>query len=173
MIDLTLTTNGDIILLENPIDNMNRLKCTFTSGKSTYLKCSFSVFDIVSTTLNSEYLKIKIDVLNKKKANRALTSTDEECIKQMITTELKTYLGDILNKKDYGTTLQIYTHKNIYDDKVIANIKKEVDRVAKKYFRKSIDINIYPMIKDGSIFYSGLIIEMITEIDNYIINLEV
>lgn len=132
MIDLKLDTRGDIILDETP-DN-SRIKVSFGISPYPILKITFRQQKEYDTDAeiyqpnSSNKIKIKFKTIAMPTGNQVgISCYDKEEIKQRIRILLKTNLGEISSKEDFGTLLNNYRHKDLTQQSIRTTIEEQVE----------------------------------------------
>lgn len=112
-IDFKLNDTGDLLFMEKS-DTLQHQKISFNLSKTKSQKITFNIYDSKEVFHNSnQYLKAQFIINKNKPKVIALTCNDKEEKIQLITLKLKTCLGDLPQRKDFGSKLSLYKHENI------------------------------------------------------------
>lgn len=115
LLDLALTNTGDILFQEKDENNQPQ-KIIFNYSKTCSQKISFNIYDVESTKHDSNnYLKVDFFIDKNNPKSMAVTYSDSEAKAQLITLKLKTCLGELPERSNFGSKLSSFRHQNIND----------------------------------------------------------
>lgn len=112
-IDFKLNDTGDLLFMEKP-DSLQPQKISFNLSKTKTQKITFNIYDAEEISHNSNrYLKVQFFINKSKPKIIAVTCNDKDEKIQLISLKLKTCLGDLPQRIDFGSKLSLYKHENI------------------------------------------------------------
>ena len=110
--DFAISKSGDLLFQEQDI-NSSSLKISFVLSNTNATKIVFNFSEFALNTPSNNALKISFD-LAKKTANKTVYIVKEdEMIAQMLTLKLKTSLGELPYRKNFGSEISLMKHKEI------------------------------------------------------------
>lgn len=125
MVDLKINTNGDIIVESPPV--YPELKLSFITSQYPALKISFEeICPQKESVIPKNGIKLTFDVNRKDVESDISTVYDTDEQLQRIPLLLKTELGDLHNKPDFGTQIYQDKHKNILSQATIDSIESKI-----------------------------------------------
>lgn len=131
MIDFAITKNGDLLFQEQE-KSSNPLMIKFSLSKTKALRVNFDLMDFLPIKESDTALKLSFNV-ERKRANKTVTIyKDNEAKAQMIELNLKTVLGELPLRNNFGSSLSIVKHNNI-DERSLSLVKRIILNVVSKY----------------------------------------
>lgn len=119
LVDFAVDRSGDLIFQEQDITS-NSLKVSFAFSKTKATKIVFDFIECETTEPSDHALKVSFDLV-KKTANKTVSvHKDQEAIEQLLTLRLKTTLGELPLRKNFGSKLSLLKHKEINDNNLKA-----------------------------------------------------
>lgn len=116
--DFAISKTGDLIFKSNDITS-NSLKISFSLSNTKAMKVSFDLMEFEPIPLSSNALKVTFDLV-KKTADKSVSILKEDtALSQLLTLKLKTTLGELPLRQDFGSKISLLRHKEIND----ANLK--------------------------------------------------
>ena len=111
-VDFRIDKSGDIIFKEQHKDNCS-LKISFYLSKTKAQKVVFDLSDFEKAKPSKYALKVSFDI-NKSLANKSVNIiNDENALNQLLTLKLKTTLGELPLRKNFGSKISLMRHKEI------------------------------------------------------------
>lgn len=146
--DFMLDNNGDILFLQNDAEN-NKFKINFYKTNFKVLNIKFDIDNCYTEEENHMFL-VKFNLENKKNNKKILEVTDRNYVIQKILINLKTSLGQLPKRTEIGSTLELFYHKNIYDETVHKELEKVIAQaIGNLIDNYSIDIKPYVNTTNG------------------------
>lgn len=109
-VDFELNSTGDLSFEEN-IERSKPQKISFVTTKTSTQKVCINFIESEAVTHNSNnYLKVEFFIDNYKPKNSAVIVQDDLAKAQLIALKLKTTLGELPNRKEFGSKLSIFRH---------------------------------------------------------------
>lgn len=159
-IDLATTISGDIFFENTTENNSLTLSYDLRYDDIKPLKLSFLHSKHKSMGLTPSSLKLNIDYHNNNANVKASCVSDDNAIKKQIEYAIRTTITDLKNNQDFGSTLELYIHKNLRDTNVISNIETVVSNAIAP-FLTSPSVKVIPQVKlTNNEYYQGIIIEI-------------
>lgn len=117
--DFAISKTGDILFKEQDI-NSSSLKVNFTLSDTKALKVMFDLSEFQNNIPSSNAIKVSFDLV-KKTANKSIHIVKEEdMLAQLLTLKLKTTLGELPNRANFGSEISLIKHQEINN----ANLNK-------------------------------------------------
>lgn len=115
LVDFAVDSSGDLIFTEQDVLS-NSLKVSFAFSKTKAMKIVFDFIECEPSKHSDHALKISFDLV-KKTANKSVAiHKDQDAIQQLLTLKLKTTLGELPLRKEFGSKLSLLKHKEINDN---------------------------------------------------------
>lgn len=156
--DFAISKSGDLLFQEQDINNTS-LKVSFALSNTKAMKIvfDFSEFDVNTPSENA--LKVSFDLV-KKTANKSVQIVKEDdMIAQLLTLKLKTTLGELPLRENFGSKVSLMKHQEINKanlDKLAQYVKTCIEDIitnptviAKPYinysngYKQTVILNIY------------------------------
>lgn len=110
--DFQIDKSGDIMFREQFKENSS-LNISFYLSKTKAQKIMFDLIDFKKNEPSEYALKISFDI-NKSLANKSVSIINEEnALNQLIIIKLKTTLGELPYRKNFGSKISLMKHKEI------------------------------------------------------------
>lgn len=132
MFDFALSQSGDLIFIEKQ-NTRPLFKLSFTTAKT--LKLIFDVSDFDPISNNSNGIKISLNVKDLDNNKRAMILYDTNAKTQLLRIKLNTALGELPQRLDIGSKLDLVRHKPLYDPKTLS--------LAQSYIKEAI-VDLFP-----------------------------
>lgn len=146
-VDFEIDNNGDLVFEEKKNTSQ---KISFNISNSSSQKVSFSLFNFSTSKHNSNnYLSVEflIDRLKDKSLSKAVKG--ENALAQLIELKLKTTLGTLPERIDFGSKMSLFKHKNI-NEKSLNELKAYLLSLLKNDIPNlSIDVSPYINYSNG------------------------
>lgn len=112
VVDFAVSKSGDLLFQEQDI-NSTSLKVSFAFSKTKATKIVFDFSEFELNTPSSNALRLSFDLV-KKTANKSVhILKEDDMIGQLLTLKLKTSLGELPLRKNFGSELSLMRHKEI------------------------------------------------------------
>lgn len=127
-VDLSINETGDLLFMEKP-DSLQPQKISFSLSHSKAQKISINFYDVETVKHNSNnYLKIEFFIDKSKPNIIASTCVDEESLRQLIALKIKTCLGELPERSDFGSKLTLFRHESITDS-ILKSLEKYLEAI--------------------------------------------
>lgn len=112
--DFKITKTGDIVFKENDITS-NKIKVSFVLSKTNACKVCFDFNEFEATTPSKNALKVQFNLVEKT-ANKSTTVLKaEDALAQLMLLKLKTTVGELPLRENFGSKISLLRHKDIND----------------------------------------------------------
>lgn len=157
-VDFELNSIGDIVF-DDDIEKSYPQKVSFNMSHTSSQKVSINIYDGQSTHHNTcNYLKVEFFIDNKKANSSTKILCDNNAKAQLIALKLKTTLGELPERKEFGTKLSIFRHE-ILDDNSLKALGNYVKAVLEKDV-PNIAVNIRPIIDYNNGYKQTVVIDI-------------
>ena len=113
IVDLLLSETGDLLFSEQSEESKPQ-KISFNISKTKAQKVSMSFLDVETVKHSSNnYLKVNFFINNNKPKMIANTNIDTDADILLIALKLKTALGELPERQDFGSKMAMFKHNNI------------------------------------------------------------
>lgn len=110
--DFAISKSGDLLFQEQDI-NSTSLKVSFTLSQTKAYKVIFDFSEFNLNTPSKNALRLSFDLV-KKTANKSVQIVKEdEMIAQMLALKLKTSLGELPLREEFGSNISLMKHQEI------------------------------------------------------------
>lgn len=119
-VDLAINSTGDLLFQEQN-SNYKSLKVSFSLSNTKAQKISFNIEDS-NKIISANALRVNFNIENKKPKDSAVIYKDNVAKAQLIALKLKTTLGDLPMRQDFGSKISMFRHQNI-NNKNLSNLE--------------------------------------------------
>lgn len=142
--DLSLTSTGDLILKDKP-ESIKKQKITFNLSKTNCQKININFINVENAQHNSNnYLKIDFMFNDDKQKIIADTAIDTEALIQLLKINLNTVIGELPERKSFGSKLTLFRHANI-NDNTLGDLERYTEKVLSEYLN-NVKVKAKPII---------------------------
>lgn len=136
--DFAVNKNGDLVFQE--IDNKsNAIKLMFSISKTKACKVSFNLEEFIPIEKNTTALKVKFDIAKKIGNKSIVVLKEDKALSQLLTLKLKTTLGELPLRPEFGSKVSLLRHKEINNENL---------RMLEQYIKECIeDIVSNPIVE--------------------------
>lgn len=135
--DFEISSTGDLLFREQAVENVS-LKLKFSLTKTNACRISFDLEEFSISTPSVDALKVSFDIKRKTSNMTASVVRGSSATGQLTSLKMKTTIGDLPRRSDFGSMLAKMAHKEINDTNL---------RMIEKYVEECIsDIVLNPTV---------------------------
>lgn len=165
--DLEISSTGDLVLSKRDISS-NKLKLSFFHAYSKAIKLQFNLENF--STHNFDGINLSFNLKSKNYVAACNIVEDLELVKQTILLKLKTIIGELPNRQDFGSNLIYFKHKQV-SDTLLTKLKIMIQQELSTIIQNPI-INISTFCKSNGKYKEGLSISIYSE-DEHILDYKI
>ena len=110
--DFAISKTGDLIFKSNDITS-NSLKISFSLSNTKAMKVSFDMIEFEPVPVSKNALKVYFDLVKKTADKSATILKEEAALSQLLTLKLRTSLGELPLRQEFGSKISLLRHKEI------------------------------------------------------------
>lgn len=110
--DFKISKTGDLIFKENDITS-NKIKINFVLSGTNACKVCFDFNEFVEVTPSKNALKVQFNLVEKTANKSIVMLKEEEALSQLLLMKLKTTLGELPLRPEFGSKISLLKHKDI------------------------------------------------------------
>lgn len=110
--DFKISKTGDLIFQSNDIQS-NSIKISFVLSNTNACKVCFDFNEFSSIEPSPNALKIQFNLVDKTANKSVALLKNEESLNQLLSMKLKTTLGELPLRKNFGSKISLLKHKEI------------------------------------------------------------
>jgi phage baseplate assembly protein W len=130
MFDFALTQSGDLVFIENK-EKHKPLRIDFVIANAGVKKISFKIEDSLPLQKSKNGMSILFDVKETINNKKAMTINGASAKSQAIKIRLRTTLGELAERKNIGSKLELAKHKPLYLEATAATVTEYVKEAIK------------------------------------------
>lgn len=113
--DFEISKSGDLIFKNNDIIS-NSLRVCFSLSKTKAMKVTFDLTEFESIEPSNNSMKISFNMTRKTANKSASIVKEKSALSQLLTLKLKTTLGELPYRPEFGSKISLLKHKEINED---------------------------------------------------------
>lgn len=113
--DFEISKSGDLIFKNNDVVS-NSLKLCFSISNTKAMKITFDLREFETAQPTDNSMKVSFDLVRKTANKSASIVKDKSALAQLLTLKLKTSLGDLPYRPEFGSKISLLKHKTINED---------------------------------------------------------
>lgn len=122
--DFKVSKTGDLIFKENDITS-NKVKVSFVLSKTSTCKICFDFNECEQAKPSNNALKIQFNLVEKTANKSVLMLNQEDALGQLLFLKLKTTIGELPQRQEFGSKISLMRHKDINN----SNLKQLEDYI--------------------------------------------
>lgn len=110
--DFKISKTGDLIFQSNDIEN-NKIKVSFVLSNTNACKVYFDFNEFSTVEPSPHALKVQFNLVEKTANKSIILLKEDEARQQLLLLKLKTTLGELPLRSDFGSKISLMRHKEI------------------------------------------------------------
>lgn len=161
--DFKINKTGDLVFKENDIES-NKIKVSFVLSQTNSCKIYFDLNEFETIVPSSHALNIQFDLVQKTANKSVSVLKQEDALAQLILLKLRTSIGELPLRKQFGSKISLLKHKEInksnlklledYIEECVSDILSQPTVEASSYidyrngYKQTVKIRIYDKNKN-------------------------
>lgn len=147
-VDFEIDDSGDLLFSEKSNNKPQKISFNLTDTKTQKIAINFFDCQPVSHK-NNNYLKVEFFIDNDKPKSIANIVTEDNALAQLITLKLKTTLGTLPQRLNFGSKLSTFKHQNL-DESSLKTLRVYLNSILQNDIPNvNVDVQPYIDYKNG------------------------